>query len=356
MSDYDTIQQRRNLVVGLFVIIGLFSFGWLIFKFGDLPRFVTQWKFFDVHVQFRSAAGAQKDTPVHFCGYQVGRVSAVTAPEILPELEDGQPGELRYHQTRVTLSIAQQYDNIPVDSTVTLMTRGLGSSFIEIKPPSPDPARPVTQFMVDGTSVQGATGMTSEFFPQESQEKLELLVDDIRVFLGNANNMAGDQQNQENFKTILTNIAAASSELTQTLVQTKATLSVMSDTLDEYRNLAAMGADTLSVVSETLNEYRSLAASGTDTLKHADVQFEAITQSFVETSQALSKVASEVRLLLGHVNAGEGTLGRLIQDARFYENLLATTEQLQVLVQQLKAVTGAISERGLGHVWRKGTQ
>lgn len=81
-----------------------------------------------------------------------------------------------------------------------------------------------------------------------------------------------------------------------------------------------------------------------------------MTESFVETSHELSKVASEVRLLLGRVNAGEGTLGRLTQDARFYENLLATTEQLQVLVQQMKAVTGAISERGLGRVWRKGTQ
>ena len=335
MSDYDTIQKRRNLVVGLFVIIGLFAFGWMIFKFGDLPRFVSQWNSFEIHLQFRSAAGVQKDTPVQFCGYQIGRVSVVAAPEILPELEDGRPGALRYHQTRVTLSIAEQYDNIPIDSTVTLMTRGLGSSFIEIKAPQPDPTRPATQFMVDGTLLQGTTGMTSEFFPQESQEKLELMVDDIRVFLGNANQMAGDRQNQENFKTILANIATASSELTQTLVRTRATLSVMSDTLVEYR---------------------SLAATGVDTLQHVDLQFEAMTQSFVETSQELSKVASDVRLLLGHVNAGEGTIGRLIQDARFYENLLATTEQLQVLVQQMKTVTGAISERGLGRVWRKGTQ
>ncbi len=332
MSDYEAVQKRHNFVVGLFVIIGLFAFGWLIYKFGDLPRIVTQWKSFDVHVQFRAAAGAQKDTPVHFCGYQIGRVTVVTAPEILAEIG---PGELRYHQTRVTLSIGEQYDNIPLDSTVTLMTRGLGSSFIEIEAPQPDPARPVTEFMVDGIVLQGATGMTSEFFPQESQEKLELLVDDIRVFLGNANNMAGDRQNQENFKTILTNFAAASSELTQTLVQTKATLSVVSGTLDEYRNLAARG---------------------TDTLEHADALFQALTQSVVETSQELSKVASEVRLLLGHVNAGEGTIGRLVQDARFYENLLATTEELQVLVQQIKAITGAISERGLGQVWRKGAQ
>jgi len=332
MSDYEAVQKRHNFVVGLFVIIGLFAFGWLIYKFGDLPRIVTQWKSFDVHVQFRAAAGAQKDTPVHFCGYQIGRVTVVTAPEILAEIG---PGELRYHQTRVTLSIGEQYDNIPLDSTVTLMTRGLGSSFIEIEAPQPDPARPVTRFMVDGTLLQGATGMTSEFFPKESQEKLELLVDDIRVFLGNANNMAGDRQNQENFKTILTNFAAVSSELTQTLVQTKATLSVVSGTLDEYRNLAARG---------------------TDTLEHADALFQALTQSVVETSQELSKVASEVRLLLGHVNAGEGTIGRLVQDARFYENLLATTEELQVLVQQIKAITGAISERGLGQVWRKGAQ
>ena len=71
---------------------------------------------------------------------------------------------MRYHQTKVTLNIADQYDNIPVDSTVTLMTRGLGSSFIEIKPPQPDPARPVTQFMVDGTLLQGASRAIRELF------------------------------------------------------------------------------------------------------------------------------------------------------------------------------------------------
>ena len=37
MSDYETIQRKRNMVVGIFVVIGICAFAWLIYKFGDLP-------------------------------------------------------------------------------------------------------------------------------------------------------------------------------------------------------------------------------------------------------------------------------------------------------------------------------
>ncbi len=70
------------MVVGIFVIAGLCSLVWLIFKFGDLPGVVTKMNAFQVFVQFPTATGVQKDTPVRFCGYQIGRVTNVMAPEV----------------------------------------------------------------------------------------------------------------------------------------------------------------------------------------------------------------------------------------------------------------------------------
>ena len=173
MSDYETVQKRRNLIVGAFVFVGVCALAWLIFQFGDLPVIAGKWRSYQVKAQFPTATGVQKNTPVRFCGYQVGKVTEVKPPEILKDPETG----LSYHQAVVIISIENEYSNIPADVEVKLMTRGLGSSYIEIKPPTPDPDKPTKGVLTAGKVLQGSTGVSSEFFPEESQKKLEQLVE-----------------------------------------------------------------------------------------------------------------------------------------------------------------------------------
>jgi ABC-type transporter Mla subunit MlaD len=52
VSDYEAAQRRRDVVVGIFVILGLGALGWMILKFGDLPSAITRMKSFQVYVQF----------------------------------------------------------------------------------------------------------------------------------------------------------------------------------------------------------------------------------------------------------------------------------------------------------------
>ena len=182
MSDFEAIQNRRNLVVGVFVVVGFLAFGWLVFKFGDLPLWVAKLRSYDVHVQFSAANGVQKDTPIRFCGYQIGRVTAVEPPRTRAEIVSDPNQEPRwFHQSRVTMSIDKQFDTLPRDCEVKLMTRGLGSSFIEIKAPIYDANAPV---LVHGMTIQGSSGISSEFFPEETQKKLEALVDDFAYLCG----------------------------------------------------------------------------------------------------------------------------------------------------------------------------
>jgi len=217
VSDYETRQRTRNIIVGIFVVAALGALAWLIFMFEDLPGFVTAWKSFEVRVQFPMAPGVQKDTPVRFCGYQIGSVAKVMAPQIREEIRDGEGTGLEYHQTLVVLSIDNRYVNIPYNSEVKLMTRGLGSSYIEIKPPLPDPNRPVMKFLEHGSLLQGSTGMTSEFFPEESQERLDELANKLDRLLSNVNDIIGDAENKENIKKTLTNLSEASKRATQAL-------------------------------------------------------------------------------------------------------------------------------------------
>jgi ABC-type transporter Mla subunit MlaD len=242
-----------------------------------------------VFVQFPIAQGVWKNTSVHFCGYEIGSVTEVMAPQMRTDLDTG----LEYHQTVVILSINKKYVNIPSNVEVKLMTRGLGSSYIEIKAPRPDPNRPVTEFLAEGSLLQGSTGMTSEFFPEESQEKLDKLADSLGTLVNSASSILGDEKNRENIKTTLANLSDASKQATQ-----------------------------------TLKELQEFFTAGTD------------------ASAELSKALAELRLILEKVNSGQGTAAKLINDGRLYENLLENTQQMQVLLEELKAFSKKVDDKG----------
>jgi ABC-type transporter Mla subunit MlaD len=245
VSDYETLQANRNWIVGVFVVVGLVAFGWLVFKFGDLPSGVSQWTSFDVYVQFSSAPGVQRDTPVRFCGYQVGRVTQVIPPRRLPEIRNGLNVGPESYQITVVMSIENRYTDIPLDSRIKLMTRGFGSSYIEIQPSLPDPCSPPQAFWVHGSRVQGSVGITSELFPEQTQRKLEELVGDLRVFIGHANQIVGDPNSQQNIKTILANLSESSKRTVQVLERAEQTLSHATEAIEQYRQLAVAGQDTL---------------------------------------------------------------------------------------------------------------
>jgi ABC-type transporter Mla subunit MlaD len=289
VSDFETAQRKRNIIVGIFVVAAICAIIWLIFIFNDLPTAVSKLRSFQVFVQFPTAPGVLKDTPVYFCGYPIGRVTKVMAPDTLTDLNTG----LTYYQTVVVLSISNKYVNIPSNVEVKLMRRGLGSSFIELTvdpklPLTPrDPNWQETKYLVDKMKLQGSSGMTSEFFPAESQKKLDELVDGLTAFINNANDIFGDKANKENIKMTLANLSVATEELQKFL------------------------------------------AAG------------------VNTSEEASKTAAELRLILEKINNGQGTASSFINDARLYEKLLEYTQEMEVLLLDLKELVAEYRKKGI---------
>ena len=322
MSDYESIQRRRNIIVGIFMIVAISALVWLIFKFGDLPSAVSKFNSFEVYVQFPSAPGVQKDTPVQFCGYQIGRVTKVMAPEKCRDLVTG----LEYHQTKVALSIDKKYVNIPSNVEIKLMMRGLGSSYVEFtvdptKLPAPpiDPNRPETVFLADGMLKQGSTGMTSEFFPAESQKKFEDIADSLKYLIDDARDFIGDPNSKENLKGTLANLHIASHEAVETMQQAK----------------------------QTVQEFRQMAATGTRTLQSADAKAEKLVASLINTSDQLGEVTSQLRVILEKANSGDGTVAKLLNDGQLYENMLEGIEQMQLLLEELKSFMAKSQDKGL---------
>jgi len=295
VTDYETIERRRNIVVGIFVVVAMCALIWLIFMFREFPIIMNRYRSFQVFVQFPTAPGVDENTPVQFCGYQIGSVTKVMAPQVRTDLITGH----QYHQTVVVLGIKKKYVNIPSNVEVKLMKRGLGSSYIELKidpaklPAQPlDPNRPETCFLVDEMQLQGSTGMTSEFFPEESQEKLERLVERLNVLVKHSNDIIGDPNSKENVKKILVNVS-----------------------------------EVIKQAAQTLEELQKFFVSGT------------------EASQEINKAVAEMRQILAKVNSGQGTAGKLVSDARLYDGLVEGTEQLQEVLGELKSLIAAIKKK-----------
>ena len=290
MNDYEAREKRRNVIVGTFVLIAGCAFVWLIFKFGDLPVIVSGWRSFEVEVRFLRAQGAQESTSVQFCGYQVGRVTQIRPPEVL---EDRNTGQLR-HQSVVVLSIENKYADIPIDVDVKLIRRGLGSSYIELKPKRSEMKELAGPFLIDGTMLQGSTGVSSEFFPEETQEKLEHMITNLTHLVNNANDIIGDKDNKAKIKITLNNLSKASEQATH-----------------------------------ALKEFHGFLSSATD------------------MSEELDTTMGHMRLILEKVNAGEGTAGRLLNDARLYEELLDNSHQFEVLLEDLRSFIIKSRDKGV---------
>lgn len=293
MTDYNTLQKRRNMIVGGIVIIAILALMWMIFVFGELPLIVTKHRSFDVFVQFPNAPGIQKNTPVRYCGYQIGKVFSVEPPDRLVHLVTRKT----MNQVKVGLAIENKFEyTIPINVDIYVMKRSMGSSYIELI----DPAEELEGFITREIekTFQGGTGSSTEFIPKEVQEKLKVLVERISTLAIDLHEIVGDGQNQKNIKLSLENFAAAADQVEETFKS----IQTFSDT----------SQDTLSSVSAGLN----------DTLK-------------------------QVRVTLSAINEGDGTAGKLVNDPGLYENLLEASKELQVTVEQMKLLIIESREKGI---------
>ncbi len=305
MSDYTTSQRRLNMIVGSFVIIGFAAFLWMIFIFGELPIAVTELRSFRVVVSFPEAPGIQQNTPIYYCGYQVGRVVNVMAPEPVKNRKEGDP----HHEVKVTLAIQNTYKTIPSNVDIVVVKRSMGSSYIDLQVDDKralepvDPANSATAYLYDGIPVRkGVTGMNSEFFPKETRLKMENLMDSITQLAKNANDVVGDPETKVSVKSAVANVRDATEQA--------------KDTLASIRKLSDKG--TVAV--------EDIAANVSVSLR-------------------------ELQQVLVRVREGNGTAAQLLNDGRLYENLLDSSQELQSALEQLKFLAADAREKGIKLKW-----
>ncbi|MBI1893355.1 MAG: outer membrane lipid asymmetry maintenance protein MlaD [Candidatus Rokubacteria bacterium] len=115
--------QRRGLevVVGLFVLVGILALGYLSIKLGKVEIFGHRG--YAVYALFPSVGGLKTGATVEIAGVPIGRVDSITLAE---------------YQARVTMLVNPKV-KLSDDSIVSIKTKGLiGEKFVQISPGGSD--------------------------------------------------------------------------------------------------------------------------------------------------------------------------------------------------------------------------
>jgi len=110
----------KEFWVGLFVLAGLVALFFLSFNVGNLGDNENK-EGYEVIAKFENIGGLTSKSPVRMAGVNIGRVSSI---EIDPE----------DFTAKVTMVIGAKHNNLPLDSSASILTAGLlGSQYVGVE-------------------------------------------------------------------------------------------------------------------------------------------------------------------------------------------------------------------------------
>jgi phospholipid/cholesterol/gamma-HCH transport system substrate-binding protein len=124
-----------ELVVGLFLLAGILALGYLALRVGNMGS-VTGGDSYRVTARFDNIGGLAVKAPVTLAGVRIGRVTAIDVDREL-------------YSAVVTLEIDTAYDNLPLDTSASILTAGLlGAQYVGL-----DPGGDI-EFLTDGDRIE----------------------------------------------------------------------------------------------------------------------------------------------------------------------------------------------------------
>ncbi len=345
---------RRNVLVGLFVLLGLVALGTLIVLFGQGPTWLVRGGTYPLHITFEQGSGISAGTQVTLKGLAIGRVESIDMIN-MDKLDQG---------VDVLVAIEQRFQ-LPLDTTArtTEPVLGQGRPPIEILP---GPSGSGT--LAPGATISGSirTAMDS-IFPAN-------IVDTFTL----AANQIGDAAEAltpvlEELKPLLEartpeevdRPGGPAGNLTSAMARLDASLRHFNEILgdptlksrieDSIANLHKMSERGLGVMDDietaaregraAMTDARGLVTNADQSLARMESQLQSLVRSTVDSLGKIDTLLDHLNVVGQSMSSGQGTVGRLMMDDRVYESLLITIERLSETVEEFRA---------LAQEWREG--
>ena len=353
-------ENKRNIIVALFVIFGIVVLGWMVFKFGDLPAIVSRYDAREITIYFPEAPGIQENTVVQFRGYGVGKVIEVSPPEYLEDLESP---EKQMYQIKVDVAISKEY-RVPANVVPKVYRRGLGGSFVEFALETPASQ----EMLEDGDILKGEISEASEFISENTQRKLDQLISSLTDLSGHLKvqltTMPPKVVDQGDPNVVHPNITTVVMRMDMVLKHLDVYLGDVENQqnlkkgLAEFTSLSSEIRMTTNKIGEVTEEAKKMIENASETMTEigdfagqANTTFQQTGQKIQEVSDNLSRTMNHLDGIIMGVSEGKGSLGLAINDPRLYESLTDVSKKLNLAVDELRGLITEVNEKGLKSVY-----
>lgn len=264
-----------------------------------------------IYASFKDVDGLLASSPVMINGLRIGAVYDIKAAD--------------KNVDNVIVSIKLEGEiNIPNNSIAAIQASPLGSSSIDIAKGNSktyiQPGGTITTTVSKGF----VSTLTDKLDPITQQAKIVLtsidtLVKNINSTISiNAKNDV--QQAIANIKTMSGNLVAITATLNSLLNAQHGSITQTMQNINAFtKNLS----DNNGKINNTLSN-----------VEKATAQF--YNGTMQKTMQQLNNTVTQLNAIISKINTGEGSMGQLINDKKLYTNLTATTNSLNILLQDFR--------------------
>jgi phospholipid/cholesterol/gamma-HCH transport system substrate-binding protein len=288
------LKLTRELKTAILVIasILLFIWGYSFLKGKDILS-----KQRVLYVVYDNVEGLEKSAAVTINGLTIGKVSAVT---------------LDNDTAKITVELQINTD-FPIKE----------GSIAEIYAPSPIGGKQIAiipatsgNLVPDGGQLVAATklGLTEEIARQIEPLKVKVLklLDNTNAMMENINQVM-DASTKENLRQSLAHLDAM---------------------LIEFQKAGAL---TNAMLAENQKNIKgTLANADKASANFVKISEDLAKANWTETVAKLDETLKNVNLLLQQMEAGKGTMGKLMKDEQLYANFTKTSKELELLLQDLR--------------------
>lgn len=278
-------QPRREVSVGLFVVVGILAVLVALFALTDPGTFRGR---YHVATFVQDAGGIRKGDPVQLKGVNIGRIRDFT---------------ITRQGVRVSMELDSEYP-VPADSRVSIVSGGLLQSMVAEIVPGDSPRR-----VADGAVLPFAEA------PTLTQTAEQLTADADTVLL-----RAQDLLSRDNIGAV----SASTQQMQELLVALTGLAREQRQQLNALTGSLTRSAQGLEGAATQPELARALARTDSMSLR-----LDAATASLQQASGSLAT-------LVNRIESGQGTLGKLTQDDQLYQNLNAAVTALNQLTNDIR--------------------
>ena len=293
--------MKKEVKIGIFAVVMLLAL-WAGIRFlSGIDIFSRNIIYY---ASYENVSGLQTAAPITIHGVKVGTIESITF--------DPSKGS----DVKVALAVKRQY-RLPVDTRAVIYDNGImGGKAIKLDLGSSSELLKRGDQIISDSGSDMMSSIGNEL--GDLKGKLTVVADNLATALANINTLV--EQNTDNLSGTISNLNSISASLDGVLKSERKNIEGIVTSLNSL-------AEMLNQNTERFDRIIGNVDAVAEQLEQAKV--DSLVKAFTSTADNLSR-------MLASINAGEGSVGELMNDKELYDNLAAASGNLSALLADLK--------------------